>query len=338
MPGNKHGLNRDIPAPVRREIRQRSKFACVICRNGFYQFEHIDPEFQNALIHDPAAMCCLCGSCHDRVTRKQLSKDTVKRAYAHTQAASAEEVGPPVGPLDYHQDEAELVIGGLSYRPAVHSILRYYGVDVFTIVPGQPGQPASISAIFTDDAGNETLRLQENEWVGSLSAWDTEVDGPRLTVRRRARHVVLQVRLDPPSRIVIERLDMRIGDAHLMVSEQHYAVGRYVADRVHWASAVLTVMGSDSRGVAIEVDSVEEISRRGAVQTTGSSMATDDGAIALIGGVGALVKPLGISIGSFCSFALRDFWIVPARLQVMRNLFFTRPEAIPGRLFELQNK
>jgi magnesium chelatase family protein len=45
---NKHGLSRTIPAEIRREIRQRSKFGCVICRNAIYTYEHIDPTFVNA--------------------------------------------------------------------------------------------------------------------------------------------------------------------------------------------------------------------------------------------------------------------------------------------------
>src|ERR1043166_7485858 len=69
---NKHGLSRYIPADVRRDVRHRSKFGCEIGRRGFYQYEHIDPTFENALKNDPSRICCLCGSCHDSISRGQI--------------------------------------------------------------------------------------------------------------------------------------------------------------------------------------------------------------------------------------------------------------------------
>lgn len=41
---NQHGLQRGIPDPIKREIRQRSKFDCVVCRSGLFNYEHIEPE------------------------------------------------------------------------------------------------------------------------------------------------------------------------------------------------------------------------------------------------------------------------------------------------------
>ncbi len=78
---NKYGLSRRIPAEIRRDVRQRSNFGCIICRRGFYQYEHIDPPYENAKEHNPENICCLCGACHDAVTRGQLSKRMIKNAY-----------------------------------------------------------------------------------------------------------------------------------------------------------------------------------------------------------------------------------------------------------------
>lgn len=167
MEFNQYGLSRYIPAETRREVRQRSKFGCVICRRGFYQYEHIDPSFENAREHKAEGICCLCGACHDLVTRGQLSKQTVKAAYMKIKNMSFEKAGPPVGPLDFYDGSAELLIGGLLYNPAVRTVIRYNGQDIIRVLPGhQINEPGSISAIFTDDNGKEVLRLEENEWVG----------------------------------------------------------------------------------------------------------------------------------------------------------------------------
>ena len=65
---NKHGLTRDIPNDVKRKVRQRDGFGCVICGSAFYTYEHFDPEFVEAENHDPHGICLLCGTCHRRKT------------------------------------------------------------------------------------------------------------------------------------------------------------------------------------------------------------------------------------------------------------------------------
>jgi len=250
---NKHGLSRHIPADVRREVRQRSKFGCVVCRRGFYQYEHIDPPFEDATEHSPEGICCLCGSCHDSVTRGHLSKEAVKTAYRRIQDLPLEKVGPPIGPLDFHDGNAELLVGGLLYSPAVRTVLRYHGSDIICVHPSERGsEPGRISAVFTDDDGTEILHLEENEWIGSLKSWDIEIVGQRITARRKKGIVTLQLRLDPPGRIVVECLDMRICNSHVLATEQTYAVGRYITDgSVHWVHAHISIRRSSPFGVAI---------------------------------------------------------------------------------------
>ena len=67
---NDHGLSRHIPEDVKREVRQRSRFGCVIpgCRRAFYEYEHIEPEFKDAKSHDPAAICLVCPNHNPRRT------------------------------------------------------------------------------------------------------------------------------------------------------------------------------------------------------------------------------------------------------------------------------
>jgi hypothetical protein len=283
---NQYGLSRHIPADVRRVVRQRCKFGCVICRRGFYQYEHIDPEFKDAKEHDPDRICCLCASCHDSVTRGQLSKGLVMNAYRKVKTQQAGEVGPPVGPLDFHDGSAELAIGGLQYNPAVQTILRYHGNDLIRVVPGQGGEPGKITAVFTDDDGKELLRLDENEWMGQMDNWDIEVVGKRLTVRKKEGEINLQLRLDPPGRIVAERLDMRVGSAHVLATEESYAVGRcFKSGLIGWCYADLRIRASTPLGTAIEFLDPSKL--------YDPSVATRF--------TGAMIQPLGIAIGSLCS-------------------------------------
>lgn len=300
---NKFELSRDIPVAVKREVRRRCKFGCVICRRGFYQYEHIDP-FESVRSHDPDRICCLCGGCHDAVTRGQLSKSAVDKAYREISAADPAAVTPPIGPLDFHTGAANLVIGGLRYSPAVKSVLRYHGQDIVRVDPGVEEEPGAITALFCDDRGVPVLELRENEWVGEPANWDIDVKGPRLTVRNPDCKIVLSLRLEPPGVIVIERLDMRFADAHILISESSYAVGRYVDDgTIVWLNAELTITRSVPDAFGIEFTTPDEIdARRTRLHGVGQSMGTGDGNFIIGSPIGVVCPPLGVSIGYGCAF------------------------------------
>lgn len=291
-----------MPTDVEREVRQRSKFGCVICRSGFYEYEHIDPVFADAREHDPSRICCLCPSCHSAVTRGQRSKASVAAAYAAVQSATMDEVGNPVGPIDFYGGQAELRIGGLGYNPMVKTVLRYHGAEVIRIEPGESGSPGGISAIFTDDSGKPTLGLSRNAWEGSTENWDIQVVGQRISVKTRAGRVALRLRLDPPGVVVVEQLDMRVGSGHLLVTEQAYAAGRYVDEKsAAWMFARVGISESTPAGCAIEFSEPDELRARH-LATRGRSqfLATADGNIVTSAGAGVLWIPAGIAAASLC--------------------------------------
>lgn len=261
---NKYGLPRTIPEPVKRQVRKNSKFGCVLCRKGFYQYEHIEPTFENAFSHNPDHICCLCGSCHDSVTRRQISKQAVLKAYEKLKNASVNEVAPPIGPLDFHDGNAELVVGKLVYCPVVENVLTYQGYKLITVYPGTvEGEPGRISAIFTNPLGEPILELKDNEWIGNIQNWDIEVIGTRIIVRRKLGEIIFKLRLDPPGRLIIEHLDMRIGDAHILITDKTYAVGRYLnVENVFWFHTDIEIKKSSIHGTAIEFLEPWELEKR----------------------------------------------------------------------------
>ncbi len=321
---NQHGLKRRPPAPVRLEVRQRCKFGCVICRTGFYHYEHILPEFKDASEHNPDHICCLCGSCHDLVSRGVFSKAKVRESYEAISNAAATDVPPPTGPLDFHAGNAELVIGGISYSPAVRRVLTYYDQDLISLHPRMDGGPGAISAIFLDDKGDELLRLEENEWVGNTDGWDIETVGKKLTLRQKARHISLALRLKPPGVIVVERLDMRIGSAHFLATEKSYAVGRYFEEQtIVWMSAITDIQSSSPLGCAIEITDPDELKHRYEAfprERIGSELRTTDKRFTSASGFGVACMPLGVSIASLCSdFRLGSTIMGSFDLKLMRK-------------------
>src|ERR1700756_833363 len=80
---NKDGLSRDIPADIRRVVRQRDGFGCVVCGLGIYEYDHFNPEFSEAKSHRPDGIILLCASCHAKKTKKVLSLETIAAAAAN---------------------------------------------------------------------------------------------------------------------------------------------------------------------------------------------------------------------------------------------------------------
>ncbi|ULB12518.1 hypothetical protein ORIO_22345 (plasmid) [Cereibacter azotoformans] len=330
---NKHGLPRDIPDPIKRIIRQRSKFGCVICRAGIFDYEHFDPDYSDATTHDPDAICCLCTACHAKVTRGHFSKAYVRKKYSEVNAANVADVPPPFDSLDFHEGKAELKLGGISYDSGVAAVVKYHGDEIFSISPSHGADTPGINAIFLDDNGKETLRILNNVWQGAIQAWDTEVVGPRIKVRKRKGALSLALRLEPPGRIVIEKLDMRVADAHILVSEQSYALGRYYDDhKLNWFHADMVHIGAPLPGAsAIEFLTYFEAEWRDQKWNgRGQRLATADSNMVMQTGLGVANKRMGIIVGANClKFGMASFSSGgPRPIEKMRQVVFNRPDRV----------
>ncbi|OIR04498.1 hypothetical protein GALL_134320 [mine drainage metagenome] len=216
MTQNQYGLSRTIDALTKRAVRQRCGFGCVNCGCAVYQYEHLDPTFADAKSHDSDCIVLLCGGCHDRVTRKLLSKETIKLKSKNPKCL---EQGFSFGPFDLGVIEPEIIFGTLKCK-AVLSLIRILGDDIFSIKPPESnGSPFLISAKLSDRDGNEILRIEDNEWITNSDNWDVEVVGTNITIRRELGDILLSLRSEPPSRLVIEKLEMSYRGTKISANE-----------------------------------------------------------------------------------------------------------------------
>lgn len=277
---NKYGLSRYIPEDIRREVRARSKFGCVVCRCAVYQYEHIDPEFNEAKEHDPDCMCLLCGHCHDKVTRGLLSKKTVKERYDFVRVSDA--VKRPFDGLDLSSSKLTVVLGSCIFHGA-NTLIKLDRKIALAIEPPEEGAAFPIlSGYFTDDSGNELLRIDRNIWYGPSTAWDVEVKGRVILVRPQPSVVALKLRLDPPSCIIVEHLDMRIGGSHLMLRNDFLAVGRISPEAEYYVG--IERLECHGAQVGVQVD-------------TSIDPPTQLQGLTLIGGQGIHLVGTGVQIG-----------------------------------------
>ncbi|MBK5407415.1 HNH endonuclease [Pseudomonas sp. TH34] len=218
---NKHGLQRKIPAGVRREVRKRCGFGCVICGAGIVQYEHVDPEFCDALIHNANNIALLCPSCHGKVTTKFWSKQKVINAMkspACLQAGFVKDV------FDFCQGHPLIEFGGTTFEMCTVPLTIFDRAILRVDPPEEVGAPFRLSAWLTDENGEVTLRVQDNEWEAYTDNWDVEISGGSIVIRSAPGVIVLRVTVLPPDKLVIDRLKMRFGPVGVVVTDNEFAL------------------------------------------------------------------------------------------------------------------
>jgi hypothetical protein len=201
---NQYGLSKHRPSSVEEEIRQRCGFGCVICGLCFYDYEHFNPDFKDARIHDPRGMTLLCMQCNQKRNRGLLSREAVAR---HNITPKCLEQGFAREWLDYGSEPILTKIRTCSSTPG--DIIRVGNESLLSVQqPTSIGKPWRLSAKFVDDQNNPTLEINENVLTVHSSTWDVTVRKSSIIVRPERRKRTLILTMHPPKELVIEQLDM----------------------------------------------------------------------------------------------------------------------------------
>lgn len=238
---NKHGLQRYIPEPIRRQVRQECGFGCVICGSAIVQYEHIDPPFAEARSHYANCIALLCGTCHDRVTRGILSKETIVEARTHPitfQRRFSKDAFDLCGPF-------QLKVGS-NYFENVRSIVRRGRDDEWFVVeePEVPTGPARISAKFFDESGKCGLEIVRNEWICPTEVWDCVVKGSTVEIRQRKSRTVLRIRTMAPNLFAIVRLNMKLNDIGIEIDTKGIVTFTQNSTRIEMEASQAKAVGT----------------------------------------------------------------------------------------------
>jgi hypothetical protein len=222
----------------------------------------------------------LCGRCHDKVTKGQISKDTVRRQYEIIQADA--NIKRPHDDLILDSKSLTVVLGSNIFHGA-RTLIEIEGAAVLAIKPPEDGMSfPTISGEFSDENGEELFRIERNVWSGRPDAWDMKVEGKEIVIRSAPRKVALKMIIQPPDRIVIERLDMRAKSAFLRLRKGSLEVGRVETDAEY--SIGLDRFECEGADVGVKVNSVG----------TQKPILKD---FRMVGGEGLTLEGTGLSLG-----------------------------------------
>jgi len=203
---NEFGLQRNIPADVKRAVRQRCGFGCVLCAGAIFEYEHFNPPFARARRHDAAGITLLCPTCHAKKTRNLLSERRVREANA---APAALDKRYAYSDLEGTQAKPFVRLAGLLLRNC-DMPLEIRGFPVLQIEAAEgAGSPYALSARFFFNArGVPSLFIRRNEWQVLADTWDVEVVGASVTIRDGPGNIALRLRFEPGEGLVVERMEM----------------------------------------------------------------------------------------------------------------------------------
>lgn len=201
---NAYGLSRYVPSSVRRRVRQRCGFGCVVCGCAIVDYHHFDPEFVDAREHREAGITLLCGTCHSRVNKGLL--DNVEIGRFNSDPACRKR-GFVKDFLFSTRDKIHFQIGGAVFR--LPTIITYENRPLIAYAPPtELGGPLRLFATMEDDEEKTLLKIIDNEWRTGIDHFDVETAGKSLVIRRKQRDVTLHMNLNPGGEIVLEKLKM----------------------------------------------------------------------------------------------------------------------------------
>lgn len=214
---NQFGLSRDIPAEIKRAVRKRCGFGCVLCAGAVVDYEHFSPEFARARQHTAEGITLLCPGCHAKKTRNLLSDRRVREADASPAArakryAYSEVEGTPLRPF--------VKLAGMTLRNC-ETPLQVRGMPVLQVEDAEElGGPYRLSASFFNSAGQPSLFIRRNEWQVLADAWDVEVVSASVTVRTGPGEIALRLTFQPGEGLVVDRLNMLCAGFRLIGNAQ----------------------------------------------------------------------------------------------------------------------
>lgn len=211
---NKHGLSRYIPQNVRQKIRKESGYGCIICGSMFCDYEHIEPEFNDAKSHDSACMALLCGGCHHHVTGKRKSKNRVWKAKAEPFALKNGYIKELLEPaLDETIKIGNSVISSTQVAIAIHGkpILWFEKSN-------QSDEPILVNAIFHDSNGESVAFINRNQFISTVGEFDIKSEGTTIEFRPLPKKISLILDIEGDKPISVNRLNMSYLDTKIQIT------------------------------------------------------------------------------------------------------------------------
>jgi hypothetical protein len=195
-----------IPDPMKREVRQRCGFGCVICGLPLYTYEHI-LGWANIHRHVASELTLLCDQHQRESTNKLLPREQI--IHADKDPYNLREGVSKPYTLHYSGPICIIDLGNNVFSArddGSNPEFIAFAIDEETIIGFRLDNGhwlLNLNAYDKND--NLILHIADNELIYSVSPWDIELVGRNLIIREAQRKILVDILFEPPSQIKIQR-------------------------------------------------------------------------------------------------------------------------------------
>ncbi len=230
MPDDKARRRLAIPNPVRREVRQRCGFGCVICGHPIYEIDHME-EWSTVQQHDAANLTLLCPNHHTEKTKGLLPSSTLVEANTAPLNVQRGRSAPYSLPYAKSGQSCEIHLGGnkfgTTFGPNPETIYAVVidRTPLMSFVLDDGG--LFLRLLLVDDCNHGLAMIADNELVQTTRGWDYENVANRLVVRSQRGQVALEIEFEPPAIVRVTRGTLRLNGVEVQIRGEQVTIPGY---------------------------------------------------------------------------------------------------------------
>jgi len=219
--------SRNIPLEIKRVVRQRCGFGCVICGMPLFEYEHME-EWAIVKRHVASEITLLCDHHHREKTSGLLPISVVRAANENPYNLKAGNTKPYL--LHYSGNHAEIEIGSNSFlafennnapsRQLLAIVIDSVPLVGFTMLKNQ----LLLNVFLFDRFNNPIINIWENHIVFKPDLWDVELVGSRLTIRERKNDILIEFKFTPPNKVSISRGKLYLNGVKLIIDNNGLSI------------------------------------------------------------------------------------------------------------------
>jgi len=190
-----------IPDPIRRAVRQRCRFGCVVCGCPVFEYDHMTP-YAEVGCHEESNLTLLCAIHHDAKTHNRLSEEVVRYHNAHPYNAKT----------DYSSPYKIMPDRNISIIIGTNKLIKRFpngNGDYYCLATTAKGEEGSyfesfatlhaengwlsLSMMLTDKNGQPILTIEHGEITSSSGVWDFHYEGATIKIREKLGSILLDM-------------------------------------------------------------------------------------------------------------------------------------------------
>lgn len=193
-------MRRDIPADIKRKVRKKCYFGCVICGGPIYEYEHI-VEWSKIKEHTVDNIVLLCPNHHSMVTKGIISKDSIKSSVENpfnknrkfTEVQSLYCLSKSVDFI-FQLGLFRLTFEDELLEGETLKFISLADVDIFYL--RRIENKLLINLIVFDEYGVLSVVINDGELMHKVEAWDITFIGTKLIIKNKERDSKKNVEID----------------------------------------------------------------------------------------------------------------------------------------------